>query len=248
MKRGNGEGLKGGGCCFTAKGLEQRMAYIYVMAAIATLTGLTLTMKKRLLGALLIFLTTYFTSKAQTYASQYEICSDSLQRFTQSTFGKQFPDSLLSFYMELVKTKDSCLLGVSAPNFQATTLDNKKIESASLKGQVIVLNFWFTACPSCLTEMPGFNKLVDYYAGKKVTCISVTYDSAAEVKKFLRQHPLKFITVADDDKIRMDDFKLNGIWPYTVIINKEGKIVFMQFGTKGEQTFSYFKAIIDKLL
>jgi len=46
----------------------------------------------------------------------------------------------------------------------------------------------------------------------------------------------------------MDNFKLSSIWPYTVIINKEGKIVFMDYGSKAEQTFSYFKAFIDKLL
>src|SRR5215470_13884403 len=101
-------------------------------------------MKRRQLPILLVLLITFFASKAQPYASQYEICSDSLRKFTQF-------DSL-SVWLQLVKTKDSCLLGVSAPDFHATTLDNKKIEFASLKGQVILLNFWFTTCLAALAK------------------------------------------------------------------------------------------------
>jgi peroxiredoxin len=67
-------------------------------------------------------------------------------------------------YFVLARKRDSCLLGVTAPNFEATTLDNKRIELSKLKGQVVVINFWFTRCQPCIEEMPGFNKLVESYA------------------------------------------------------------------------------------
>lgn len=114
-------------------------------------------MKQKKLFILVITFAFCLTTKAQTYDAQYKICSESLDKLP-------LVDSL---YFALAQKRDSCLLGVAAPNFQASTLDNKKIELSKLKGQVVVLNFWFTRCQPCIEEMPGFNKLVDFYANKK---------------------------------------------------------------------------------
>ncbi|MDQ2862510.1 MAG: TlpA family protein disulfide reductase [Bacteroidota bacterium] len=195
-------------------------------------------MKQKKLFILVITFAFCLTTKAQTYHAQYKICSESLDKLP-------LVDSL---YFALAQKRDSCLLGVAAPNFQATTLDNKKIELSKLKGQVVVLNFWFTRCQPCIEEMPGFNKLVDFYANKKVTFISFTYDSSAMVMKFLKQHPFNFNNVAGNDEVRRNSFQLFSVWPYTIIISKEGKIMYMHFGTKGAETFNYFNKFIDKLL
>lgn len=195
-------------------------------------------MKEKQLFILIIIFVFSLTTKAQTYDTQYKICSEPLSKLT-------YVDSL---YLELAIKRDSCLLGVLAPNFQATTIDNEKIELAKLKGQVVVLSFWFTRCQPCIEEMPGFNKLVELYASKEVTFISFTYDSSATVMKFLKQHPFKFKNVANNDTVRRDSFKLLSAWPYTIIIDKQGKIMYMQFGSKGAETFAYFNNIINKLL
>lgn len=196
-------------------------------------------MKQKQLYILLIITFGFsLTTKAQTYETQYKICSESLSKLT-------YVDSL---YFALAQKRDSCLLGVSAPNFQAITLDDKRIELSKLKGQVVVLNFWFTRCGPCIEEIPGFNKLVEFYANKNVTFISLTYDSTAMVRKFLKQHPWKFNIVANNDEVRRNNFKLFSVWPYTIIISKEGKIAYMQFGSKGTETFAYFNGLINKLL
>ncbi len=188
----------------------------------------------------ILIVTTVFslTINAQTYDTQYNICSESLSKLT-------YVDSL---YFALAQKRDSCLLGVPAPNFQATTLDNKIIEFSKLKDKVVVLNFWFTGCQPCIEEIPGFNKLVEFYANKNVSFISFTYDSLEMVRKFLEQHPFKFNIVANNDEVRRKNFKLFSVWPYTIIISKEGKIMYMQFGSKGAETFTYFNKVIDNLL
>jgi peroxiredoxin len=195
-------------------------------------------MIKKQLYMLLVALVFSLTATAQAYETQYKICSESLSKLT-------FVDSL---YFALAQKRDSCLLGVAAPNFQVTTLDNKRIELSKLKGQVVVLNFWFTRCEPCIKEMPGFNKLVELYANKNVTFISLTYDSSVLVREFLKRHPFKFNIVANNDEVRRNSFKLLSAWPYTIIINKEGKIAFIQFGSKGAETFAYFNGLINKLL
>lgn len=195
-------------------------------------------MKQKQLYILIITFAFSVSARAQTYETQYKICSESLSKLT-------YVDSL---YFALAQKRDSCLLGVKAPNFQATTLAGKRIDLSKLKGQVVVLNFWFTRCEPCIEEIPGFNKLVKFYANKKVTFVSFTYDSSVMVQKFLKQHPFEFQNVANNDEVRRNDFKLFSVWPYTIIISKEGKIMYMQFGTKGAETFSYFKKLINNLL
>lgn len=179
-----------------------------------------------------------FSGNAQTYEEQYKICSESLSKLT----------TVDSLYFALLQKRDSCLVGAPAPDFQATTLDNKIIELSKLKGQVVVLNFWFTRCQPCIEEMPGLNKLVEFYASKKVAFISFTYDSTAKVMEFLKQNPFNFQIVANNDEVRRNNFKLFSAWPYTIIIGKEGKILFMKAGSEGTEAFSYFNKIIDKLL
>lgn len=195
-------------------------------------------MKQKQLIILIITFALSITIKAQTYETQYKICSASLSKLTHV-------DSL---YFVLAQKRDSCMLGATAPNFEVTTLDNKRIELSKLKGQVVVLNFWFTQCQPCIEEMPGFNKLVEYYAHKKVTFISFAYDSSAIVKKFLKNHPFDFQKVADNDEVRRNIFKLFSVWPYTIIISKEGKIMYMTFSSEGAETFAYYHKIINNLL
>ncbi|MGN6265019.1 MAG: TlpA family protein disulfide reductase [Ginsengibacter sp.] len=195
-------------------------------------------MRQKQLYILIITFVSFLTTRAQTYETQYKICSESLNKLTHV-------DSL---YFALAQERDSCLLGVPAPNFQATTLDGKKIELSKLKGQIVVLDFWFTRCGPCIEEIPGFNKLVEFYANKNVTFISLTYDSSAMVQKFLKQHRWKFNIVANNDEVRRNNFKLFSVWPYTIIISNEGKIAYMQFGSKGTDTFAYFNKLIDNLL
>ncbi len=188
----------------------------------------------------ILIITIFFSliGKAQTYDEQYKICSEPLGNLIEV-------DSL---YFDKIMQRDSCLIGAPAPDFKVITLDHKEIELSKLKGQVVVLNFWFTRCQPCIIEMPGFNKLVELYGDKNVKFISFTYDSSEVVQKFLKQHPFEFTHVVANDEVRSNNFKLFSAWPYTIIIDKEGKITFMKMGSKEEKTFEYFNKIIEKLL
>ena len=48
-----------------------------------------------------------------------------------------------------------------------TTIDGEKYDTTSLKGKVVVLNFWFVDCPPCRKEIPELNKLVKKYDKKR---------------------------------------------------------------------------------
>jgi len=185
----------------------------------------------------LFFLVIVLTAFSQQYAERYEQCSETLKGLT-------FVDSV---YFAKAIQRDSCLLGTQAPDFKVTSIDGKEMQLFKLKGQVVMLNFWFTHCAPCVDEIPDFNKLVDKYAGKGVTFISFTYDSASTLRKFFKTHPFKFIAVSDD-KVRRESFRLFGVWPYTLVIDKDGKIRSMFFGRLQDKTVQYYTKLFDKLL
>ena len=53
----------------------------------------------------------------------------------------------------------NCMLGKEIPAFEATTLNERVINNASLKNKVVVINFWFIACPPCIAELGGLNEV-----------------------------------------------------------------------------------------
>jgi len=187
---------------------------------------------------LFIILIVTLSTSAQSYEKQYEICSQELKTLT----------TVDSVYFDLVKKRDSCLIGSSAPDFIVSTIENEVIELSKLKGQVVVLNFWFTRCQPCIMEMPDLNKLVEFYSGKKVVFISFAPEDSNTLKNFFGTHIFKFKTVANSEVIRRDYFKLFSAWPYNIVINQDSKISKMVCGSMKEDTIPFYQTLIDELL
>lgn len=179
-----------------------------------------------------------FSLQAQGYEEQYVKCSEPLK-------GLEVVDSV---YFARVGERNQCLAGAMAPDFRDTAVTGEPIELSRLKGRVVVLNFWFTRCQPCIEEMPDMNRLVEHYSGKKVTFLSFAPEDKATLQKFFEQHPFRFTAIAESEDIRMEKFKLFSAWPYAVIIDQEGRIHKMWFGNIGENTFDFYRQIIDGLL
>lgn len=192
---------------------------------------------------LLLLLVSTTAVTAQDYEAQYAKCSELLP---------PIKDEIEPGYFKQLPKRDACLQGVAAPHFTATSIDGQNIELSKLRGKVVVLNFWFTKCKPCIAEMPDLNQLVDHYAGKEVAFISFAPEDKAKLELFFQKHPFKFTSVPESESIRRDVFKLFSIWPYAVIIDREGKISRMWFGNKdipeGTSIFDHYKQIIDPLL
>ncbi len=178
---------------------------------------------------------------SQNYEQRYAGCSK------QYGITVTAPDSVI--FKNLLSMHE-CLIGAMAPNFKATTINGKAIELAKLKGSVVVINFWALWCGPCVKELPWLNKLTKLYPGKKINFISLAVDNSGDVKEFLKHRPFNYATIANSEKIMEDIFKLPGMFPYTVIIDKEGKIFEWRVGgfDDEKQAISFYKKIIDRAL
>jgi hypothetical protein len=52
------------------------------------------------------------------------------------------------------------MIGHTATDFTVTDLKGQQVQLSKLQGMVVVVNFWFAACPPCIAEMPTMNQLV----------------------------------------------------------------------------------------
>lgn len=91
----------------------------------------------------------------------------------------------------------------------------------SLKGKVVVLNFWFIQCKPCVAEFPDLNKLKTEFKGQPVEFFAVAWNKKAALAKFLTTKKLDF-TVVPEGRPLVDQFKIPH-YPYNIVIDQEGK-------------------------
>lgn len=97
----------------------------------------------------------------------------------------------------------------------------------SLKGRIVVLNFWATYCIPCRTEMPELAAVQNEFAALGVQVIGVSTDAISErakVMQFVRETKVNFPIWVGGSSEHMIEFGLGAALPGTVVIDREGKI------------------------
>jgi thiol:disulfide interchange protein len=104
-----------------------------------------------------------------------------------------------------------------------TTLDGAPFDRSVMKGKVVVLDLWATWCVPCREEIPAFNKLNDQLKDAVIVGIAMDEDGAPIVKKFLKEHPMKYAVGLGAQSIN-DQLKIEQM-PTTIVYDKTGKPV-----------------------
>jgi peroxiredoxin len=117
-------------------------------------------------------------------------------------------------------------VGKKAPDFMAKDLDDNKISLSKLKGKVVVLKFWFTACSPCKEEMPALNKMIEkkYNNNKEVVFLAPCLDDKETTKKILATNPFSFTSLYNAKDISKNYGVL--VYPTHVVIDKNGIITY----------------------
>jgi len=118
-------------------------------------------------------------------------------------------------------------VGQPLPAFHFTDLQGKTYTPEALRGKVLVFKCWFIHCVGCVKEFPEVNALVDKYKiYNDVIFISLAYDDAPALRKFLLQKPLQYAVVPNMRNYMDKVLKVNG-YPTHVIVGRDGQIVYM---------------------
>lgn len=110
-----------------------------------------------------------------------------------------------------------------APAFNVTALSGRSYDPASLRGKVVVLNFWFIGCGPCKAEMPGLNQLVAEFKEQDVVFLAFALDPTEDLRDFLKKTPFNYEVIADAGKLIESNFSITS-FPTHIIINRNGAI------------------------
>ena len=122
-----------------------------------------------------------------------------------------------------------------APNFNAKTTAGEKFTNDSLKGHVVLLQFWTTWCPYCRREQPIVDDLDKEFRDQGLVVLAVDVnESKKKVKQYLEQNPRACRIVLTEDTNLAAMYAANS-FPIYVVINREGNIVATQHGAGGER-------------
>lgn len=134
--------------------------------------------------------------------------------------------------------------GMQAPDFTVEMFDGSTQTLSSLKGKVVLVNFWATWCPPCREELKRVQQdLVERFAGEEFVFIPISRGEEREtVAAFREQMGYTFAMGLDPERKIYDLFASNFI-PRNFLIDKEGKVLVASVGYEPEE----FDALIAKI-
>jgi cytochrome c biogenesis protein CcmG/thiol:disulfide interchange protein DsbE len=113
-----------------------------------------------------------------------------------------------------------------APGFVLPRLDAEgALDLASLRGRVVVINFWASWCLPCRDEAPVLEATWQKYRERGVVVLGVNVqDLVPEARRFLKETRTTFPTVRDKDNTVYRAYGLTGV-PETFFVDRQGRIV-----------------------
>ena len=121
-----------------------------------------------------------------------------------------------------------------APRFSAKTLAGEKFTNDSVKGKVVLVQFWTTWCPYCRRDQSGVDAIDREFAGKGLVALAVNVgESRKTVTTYLEQNPRSCRIVLTEDTNLAAVFGATS-FPVYVLMDREGNIAGTQRGAGGE--------------
>ena len=137
--------------------------------------------------------------------------------------------------------------GDTAPKFTIKADQGPTISRTDFNGKLLVVNFWATWCPPCISEWPSLNEFARRYKDKGVTVVGISVDkNEKRYREFLAKGKPEFLTARDPEWNIPASYGTFMI-PETYIINKEGKVLYKiaQDQNWTDPTFlNYFQSLL----
>ena len=124
--------------------------------------------------------------------------------------------------------------GQPAPHFRAKTTAGDQFNNASVKGKVVLFEFWTTWCKYCEGEATIVDDVAKEFANKGLIVLAVdVLEPDQKVKKYLAEHPRSVPIVLTKDTNLAAMYNAQS-YPIYVVIDRDGNIAAEQHGAAGE--------------
>ena len=137
---------------------------------------------------------------------------------------------------------NSAVAGTSLPEVSLLTLDNKTIESITLIGKPLILNFWYSTCEPCRREMPVLaTSAVTHSSTVRFVGVNMN-DSIETAQNFAKKYNVLYDIMFDPSGSFIGALGI-GTAPMTLFIDAQGIIVDQ---VAGEITADKLESLITK--
>ncbi len=121
-------------------------------------------------------------------------------------------------------------VGVQAPGWELNdNIGNNKKSLSSLKGKVVLIDFWIKNCGACIQSVPQMNELHEKFKNKKFEVIGINaYDTKNDVNWFSNKYNIDYPVLLNGKPVA-EKYGVNG-FPAFILIDKKGKVVYTAEG------------------
>lgn len=137
-------------------------------------------------------------------------------------------------------------VGGIAPVFSLSSTRGK-LDSASLKGKLVYVDFWASWCVPCKQSFPWMNEMQAKYGDRGLHVLAINVDAkAADAEKFLTQVPAKFQVAFDASGETPKQFAVKSM-PTSYLIDGDGRTVYVHAGFRESDKNTIEAAIVAAL-
>ena len=122
-------------------------------------------------------------------------------------------------------SQNEAKIGKPAPDFTLGRLDRPgSLQLSSLRGKVVVLNFWASWCQPCKLEAPDLAASAKRWSGRVVVLGVDVNDPSGDARGFMRKYGITYPIVHDNKNVTSPKYGLTGL-PETFFLDRRGRIV-----------------------
>lgn len=130
-----------------------------------------------------------------------------------------------------------------APEFKLVNRAGGEISLSSLKGQVVMINFWASWCGPCRQEFPALDQIYSKYKPMGFQMVAINVESEkADAERFLGQTPVSFPILFDADNKVSGNYGVSAM-PTTFLVDRQGKLRWQHRAYKPGDEAKYIEQI-----
>jgi peroxiredoxin len=163
--------------------------------------------------------------------------------FTAENFRLKCPEGYES--VQLQAGTNLLVTGSEALDWTLKTPGGESVNLASLRGNVVVIDFWGTWCPGCLTVLPEIQSIHEQFKGQPVRVVGISCNERehADPAGYFKRNGYTYTLLLDGDDVA----RAYNVWafPTIYVIDPRGKVAY---AAPGGFALPLLRGVIGKLL
>jgi len=121
----------------------------------------------------------------------------------------------------------------AAPDFTLITLEREAVTLSSLRGKIVLLDFWASWCPPCRASLPHIESIHRDYREKGLAVYGINDEDPGLARSFVQTNRYSFPTLSDTDGVAARTFGVTAL-PTTILIDADGVVRYRFVGLTAE--------------